>query len=259
MRNIKIAFFDIDGTLIDMDKKIMSEQMEETLLQLQRNHIIICIATGRPPKSVPHFQKVSFDAFLTFNASYCYTKQEVIFKNPIPTEDVHKIIGNAKAIHRPVVLANVNRKGANGRDRDIVDYFAISKQTVDVIEDFDALANEDIYQIMLGGRKEEYAAILKGVRGAAITAWWPRAVDIIPADGGKGRGVEKILAYFQLSKEEAIAFGDGTNDIAMLQAVGTGIAMGNAGEDVKAAADEVCGSVKEEGIYHYCKAKNLIP
>ena len=53
MRNIKIAFFDIDGTLIDMDKKIMSEQMEETLLQLQRNHIIICIATGRPPKSVP--------------------------------------------------------------------------------------------------------------------------------------------------------------------------------------------------------------
>lgn len=258
MNNIKIAFFDIDGTLIDMDHETMSEQMEDTLIQLQKNNILICIATGRPPRSVPQFLRVKFDAFLTFNASYCYTAEEVIFKHPIPTQDVHSIINNAKLINRPVVIANVERNGANGRDRDIVDYFAISNQTVDVVKDFNELAEQEIYQIMLGGRKEEYDAILQGVTGAKITAWWPRAVDIIPADGGKGLGVEKILEYFHVTKDEAIAFGDGTNDIEMLQAVGTGIAMGNATEDVKAIADEICGTVAEEGIYHYCRKKHLL-
>lgn len=258
MSKVKIAFFDIDGTLIDMERETMTEQMEETLLQLQKNNIIICIATGRPPKSVPQFSRVQFDAFLTFNASYCYTKKEVIFKNPIPAQDVHTIIRNANTIHRPVVIANLERNGANGRDQDIIDYFAISNQTVDVISDFDEIAEGEIYQIMLGGRKEEYEAILQDVSGAGITAWWPRAVDIIPANGGKGLGVEKVLDYFQFTKEEAIAFGDGTNDIEMLQAVGTGIAMGNASQDVKAVADVICGSVREEGIYRYCKENHLI-
>ena len=67
MSKVKIAFFDIDSTLIDMERETMTEQMEETLLRLQKNNIIICIATGRPPKSVPQFSRVQFDAFLTNN------------------------------------------------------------------------------------------------------------------------------------------------------------------------------------------------
>lgn len=47
-------------------------------------------------------------------------------------------------------------------------------------------------------------------------------MDIIPANGRKGLGIEKVLDYVPFTKEEAIAFGDGTNDIEMLQAVGTG-------------------------------------
>lgn len=70
MENIKIVFFDIDGTLIDINKKIMTKRIEEALIGLKRNKIIICIATGRPLKGVPHFPNVEFDAFLTFNASY---------------------------------------------------------------------------------------------------------------------------------------------------------------------------------------------
>lgn len=74
-------------------------------------------------------------------------------------------------------------------------------------------------------------------------------MDIIPANGGKGLDVKKVLDYVPFTKEEAIAFGDDTNDIEMLQAVGTGIAMDNASQDVKAVADVICGSVREEEIY----------
>ena len=52
---IKIAFFDIDGTLIDMNRKNISDQMLDCLIRLKENDIILCIATGRPPASVPHF------------------------------------------------------------------------------------------------------------------------------------------------------------------------------------------------------------
>lgn len=77
-------------------------------------------------------------------------------------------------------------------------------------------------------------------------------MDIIPANGGKGLGVKKVLDYVPFTKEEAIAFGDSINDIEMLQAVGTGIAMDNASQDV------ICGSVREEEIYRYCKENHLI-
>ena len=60
------------------------------------------------------------------------------------------------------------------------------------------------------------------------------------------------------TKDEAIAFGDGHNDIEMLEAVGMGVAMGNAKDEVKAKADFVCKSVEDDGIYHYCVENKLI-
>ena len=81
-----------------------------------------------------------------------------------------------------------------------------------------------------------------------------KAVDIIPLNSGKGNAVAAVLRHYGFSKDEAIAFGDGHNDIEMLEAVGMGIAMGNAKDEVKDKADFVCKSVEEDGIYHYCIA-----
>lgn len=258
MKPIKIAFFDIDGTIVAPGTNSISERVTETLHQLQKNGILICIATGRPMLSIPKFEGLDFDAYLSFNGSYCYNKKGVIYKNPIPREDVHRIIENAANMNRPVSIASESRMGANGKDRDLVEYYAMAKHDVEVIDDFDDLKNEDIYQIMLGCRKEEYAQLLEGVPGAKITAWWPRAIDVIPINGGKETGIEKVLAYYHLTKEEAIAFGDGGNDIEMLQTVGLGVAMGNAEDSVKEKADDVCESCEEDGVYWYCRRMKLI-
>ena len=259
-KDIKIAFFDVDGTLVDMKKKVITPAMIETLKHLKENGIILCMATGRGPYLVPSFPGIDFDVFLSYNASYCYTKDEVIFSNPIPKEDVKAIVENASEIHRPVFLAGVEGGGANGCDKDLADYFAIAKSKVNVLDnfDFEKLMDKKVYQMMVGCYKEEYADILRDVDGARITAWWTRAADITPANGNKGVGVRKILDYYHLDKENAIAFGDGTNDIEMLEAVGTGVAMGNATDDVKAVAGAICGHVAADGIYHYCKEQGLI-
>lgn len=258
MSKVKIIFFDIDGTLIDMTKKAISDKTVETLLRLKENGVKICIATGRAPGSVPKFEGVDFDAFLTFNGSYCYNSIDTILSTPIPKVDVEKMIENATKINRPVSIASKDRVVANGTDKDLSDYFGFAKQEVPVSDDFDEVLKDEIYQMMMGGRNDEYGDILKDVENARITAWWDRAVDIIPVNGGKGKGIEAILEYYGIDRSESMAFGDGGNDIEMLQTVGTGVAMGNALDNVKAIADEICGTSAEDGIYHYCLENGLI-
>lgn len=63
MNKIKIAFFDIDGTLIDMNAKTISKRMLETLVRLKDKGMILCLATGRSPITLPDFGEVAFDAF----------------------------------------------------------------------------------------------------------------------------------------------------------------------------------------------------
>ena len=258
MNRIKIIFFDIDGTLVDMQTKQISAKTIEALQRLKANGIKICIATGRSPVGLPKFEGVDFDAYLTFNGSYCYDESSAIYSNPICADDVQRIIQNATAIGRPVSVATKDRLAANGTDEDLAEYYSFAHLKLTVAEDFESASQEEIYQVMLGCREADYPAILAGIEGAKITAWWDRAVDIIPASGGKGMGIQKILEYYHLDRSEAMAFGDGNNDIEMLKAVGTGVAMENASDRLKTIADDICGHVAQNGVYHYCMEHGLI-
>lgn len=182
MPQTKIVFFDIDGTLIDMQAKKITPKMLETLHRLQDRGIKICIATGRSPMVLPKIDGVAFDAYLTFNGSLCYDRKGVIFSNPIPHKDVVRFIQNAAALGRPVCVSTRGRLAANGTDTDLTDYFFIANEPVPVADDFDAVCAEDIYQLMLGCRPKDYPALLDGAPGRRSppggTARWmssPRA------------------------------------------------------------------------------------
>ena len=118
MNRVRIAFFDIDGTLVDFHTKQISPKTLEALRRLRAQGVLLCLATGRAPVSLPRFPGIEFDAFLTFNGSYCFDSDRVLFKNPIPPEDVHTLIENAAGIHRPVCVATQDRLAANGTDAD---------------------------------------------------------------------------------------------------------------------------------------------
>lgn len=258
MKEIKIVFFDVDGTLVDMERKEISPKTAEALQRLKEKNVILCLATGRGPLTLPHFEGIEFDAFLTFNGSYCFTGEQTIFSNPLTGEDVQTILRNAASIRRPVSIATKDKMVANGKDKELIDYYAVAQREIEVSDEFEALAREDVYQIMLGCHKEERPLLLRGTRRAKITAWWDRAVDVIPADGGKGEGIRQILSFYHLDRSAALAFGDGDNDLEMLQAVGHGVAMGNASERLKAAADDICADVAEDGVYAYCLTHGLL-
>ena len=88
--------------------------------------------------------------------------------------------------------------------------------------------------------------------------WNKLFVDVIPSDGGKGVGIKKMIDYLGISQEETMAFGDGGNDIEMLEFVKIGVAMGNAGDNVKKSADYVTENVDDEGIYKALKKFEII-
>jgi len=258
MNPVKIIFFDIDGTLVDPATGKIPPGTCEALKQLHKKGVLLCIATGRPTASLPDFGDLHFDGFCTFNGSLCYTENGIIHSNPIPPEDVKIVLENAKKIGRPVSAALRDRLVANGWDEDLAGYYELAGLQLTVSADFESALTEEVYQIMLGCRVSDHPDIIRGTAGVEITFSWDRAADVIPAGSGKAQAIEKILEYYRLDKSQAMAFGDGYNDMQMLQAVGTGVAMGNASAQVKAVAQAVCDPVGEDGIYRYCIRNGLI-
>ena len=253
MSRIKIAFFDIDGTIIPIGTGKVPPRAEETLFALQKAGILVCIATGPGPMTLPHFPRFRFDVHLTFNGSLCYNDREEIYSNPLAHDEVMQVLANTQKMGRPISIAGRSYCVGNGSSPDLQQYFDIAHEELKIDPHFSEKISGEVYQIMLACTPEEYDEVLKGTVNTKPAAWWDRAIDLVPADCGKGTGVRKILEYYGFSKDEAIAFGDGGNDIEMFHEVGHSVAMGNAADNVKAEADAVCGSVDDYGACTYCE------
>ena len=96
--------------------------------------------------------------------------------------------------------------------------------------------------------ENEQEKFLSVMPHCVYTRWHPQGIDILPRGNGKADGIQTTLDHYGLEREEVIAFGDGDNDLSMLKLAGTAVAMGNAVEHVKAAADYVTDTVENDGI-----------
>lgn len=259
MNNVKIVFFDIDGTLINYGAQNLTEKTFKALKELKKNGVKIVLATGRAPVSLPEFDDLVFDAKICFNGSLCFTNEEIIYSNPINKTDVYQLVDNATKLGKVSSIATKNKIAANGIEESLKDYFSIANLILNFTPDFDnVLKNEDVFQVMLAATKDEYSDLLDKTNDVKIAAWWDKAVDIIPKNGGKGQGIRKILEYFNISKDDAMAFGDGNNDLEMFSEVKYSIAMANASNDLKNKSFDICKDVKEDGVYYYLKDNNII-
>ena len=153
MHKPRIIFFDIDGTLIDMEKKRITERTLDALRRLQQNGILLAVATGRSPLIVPKFDGVEFDVFLTYNGSYCYDRRGDIFASPIPPQDVQTLIQNAAALGRPVSVAGRTQLLSNGTDDDLTAYYAIGGRAPVISNKFDEVSRGEVFQLLMGPRK----------------------------------------------------------------------------------------------------------
>ena len=87
------------------------------------------MATGRGYLSIPHFEGVDFDIWLTFNGSYVRSKDTVLFKNPLDADDKHKILQNLKQMHRAAAISNEHFIVTNGTDPDWHNTFPLAAKS----------------------------------------------------------------------------------------------------------------------------------
>lgn len=250
---IKAIFFDIDGTLISKQNPRLTDALKKTLDKVREKGILLFIATGRHSSEITDLklnEDYHFDGYLTLNGCYCYNDQEILHKGSIDKKDVKRIITLLDVLDVACMFVEDNYMYINKVNDRVEIAQAAIHTPVPPVEDIGRALQHDIYQIIPYVTDDEIAEFLKITRTCKGTRWHPLAYDIIGKNGGKSNGIEAVLHHYHLQKEEIMAFGDGHNDIDMLEYAGIGVAMDNAANDVKNASDFVTKSVDEDGILY---------
>ena len=104
---MKIVFFDIDGTLLDHEKKLPNAT-KSAIKQLQENGVFVAIATGRAPFMFESLRKeLDIDTFVSFNGQYVVFENEVIYRNPLKGTIVKELHEAAQEYNQtPIVFMN---------------------------------------------------------------------------------------------------------------------------------------------------------
>ena len=254
---IKIAFFDIDGTLVSFKTHAMPASTVRALDILRGRGVRLVVASGRSPEQIPSELQTGFDACIANNGQRCLCDGELYRNVTIDQGDVRAIVDQ---VEHGLYDAGVVTDGYTFVSR-LSPRVLEASRTMNITyvqDDIRVALERSVYQFLLFADPADDHLLLDATSSVVATRWTDLFADVAPAEGGKDYGVRATLERFGLSAEDAIAFGDGENDLSMLSAVGTGVAMGNASDAVKAQAAYVTDDVDEDGIWNACLHFGLV-
>lgn len=254
MKEIKAVFFDIDGTLRSFNTKSIPESNMKCLKKLKEKGIKIFLATGRAPYNLGFVRDVvdiEFDGFVTLNGQYCFDNEgNVIYDNYLDKSDIERVLPYLEKNEIACDFTEIDRTYLNLKN-DVVKKLEEElegTQKFVVEKDYRRALNNKIYQLIVFVDENNEKQILEYMPNSKSARWISWFMDVMPKNGGKNIGISKVIDRYGIKQEEIMSFGDGGNDIDMLKYTKIGVAMGNAGEDVKEAADYITDTVDEEGI-----------
>ena len=260
---IKAAFFDVDGTLIPFGQQMISDQLREDLLALRRNGVKLFLATGRPKQDLETtgmLRDLVFDAYVTQTGYYCYNEKEVYRCISICEEDLQ---GACRVLREnPDITAIMDIDGEsylNQINDHALELFEMIHTPIHPVCEPERMLGSVVFQVVPLVRAGEEKIFLDAMPHCTATRWHENAVDLVPAGDGKAEGIQATLDYYGLKKEEIIAFGDGENDLSMIEMAGIGVVMENGMEAVKAAADYITDSAENHGVSTALRYFGLLP
>lgn len=254
----KIAFFDIDGTMVNVPNGLMHPTSETVRVlrefRKQGNYIVVATARGMAPDSV---KNIEFDGYIFNDGHYIIFNDEVLIEELFLPEDIEKQIkvyekyngrymfnGHEdvtwnRFLDDPIVIKHrLMFNGTDKRPEKANDIFEVNDvQAISCCVLFDNV--EDMWS-SYHELKNEYTIV--PYDSGLIR------MDVYRKGFTKGTGCEYLYKKLNIDHEDTYAFGDGINDKQMIQLVKHGIAMGNAIEEIKEVAFDVTDTVDNDGI-----------
>ena len=258
---IKAVFFDVDGTLLSQKQGKVPISTRRALRSIRKKGIKIFIATGRHMIELSKLpvMEIPFDGYLTLNGNLILDENKKAYAGtPISADEVEVLSGIFRAKKIPFVMISSDKRYINYVDDVVVETQASTHGTIPDIGTVNDYDGEKIYQCIAFVQDHERKVLDEILDECSITSWNPTGIDIVARGSGKAAGIAQFIEEQGLDRSEIMAFGDGENDIEMLKYAGIGVAMGNAGDAVKAAADYVTDSVDENGIENALKHFGLV-
>ena len=252
----KALFFDIDGTLVDSkgDCDEIPEGVVRELRRLQAAGHRLFLCTGRPRLLIPpELDAFGFDGFVLSNGGHVEIGGQSVYQELMGAKlatEVADLLGGMGFEH------TINSAHHIYLPRDwwvMRNFFSDMQQCFTYDYDrADALARA--IKLECFPTEKERERIRQAVRreiGPEVTFndnGTRGTLELYSARMSKATGIAVALEHFGIAREDSYGFGDGTNDLPMIRACGTGVAMGNACEELKREADVVCGNVHERGL-----------
>ncbi|MDQ0203175.1 Cof-type HAD-IIB family hydrolase [Pectinatus haikarae] len=258
--SFKIVFSDIDGTLLNSQHKLLSSTIE-AVRQLYNNGIIFVPVSARMPKAIaPLIDDLRIAApIISYNGALILSAdRNVLFSKKLSGQDCRSILRKIHSLW-PQTIVNYYCDD----DWYVEDITAAPvKAEISITS---AIPLEMSFTDLLTGGILPHKLLcmcppavcsqMETVLSAAyeqltIIRSSPTLLEIIDQSISKAHAVNFFLKLCGISADESIAFGDNYNDLGMLASVGTGIAMGNAPQEIKDAAAKTTASNDDDGIYN---------
>lgn len=257
----KAAFFDIDGTIWDMNTNI-PDSTREALRLLKENGVYTFICSGRAPAFLgnPKLHELGFDGIVAGCGTYVLFHGEELLCHFIEPKLVKKTVDILRAHGLGVLLEGKNFQYMDEKVKEDRYYPFLKKELGDklvLLDDYDMAWEANKFTAMLAGDQWQDAL-------EELKQWYHIIIqdgvvcEGVPLGFSKASGIQFICEKLNVARENVYAFGDGPNDIEMIEYAGCGIAMGNGRDVVKDIADYVTDRLDEDGIYNACRHFGLI-
>ncbi|THF82610.1 Cof-type HAD-IIB family hydrolase [Cohnella fermenti] len=237
MGHYRLLALDLDGTTLN-DRSEISETNREWIAKAREAGVTVCVSTGRGYDSALPFAEwlgLGESPLIVVNGGEIWRKPgELHRRTTLSHEKVMKLHRLAER-HPEAWFWAYSTQGIYNKERWIGDTYAVDWLKFGYYDE----------------NLETLAAIrteLEAWEGLELSNSSPFNIEVNPAGITKATAIEEVCGLIGCTMAEAVAVGDSLNDLAAIKAVGLGVAMGNAQDEVKAGADVVTGSNLEDGV-----------
>ena len=255
-------FFDIDGTLVSFKTHEIAASTILALTQAKANGHKIYIATGRPINIITNLGAIDhlIDGYVTTNGARCFVGQETVLLNAIPQEEARLVVSDAQAKGYGLIVVGDRDLAVLDPNGDVDRIFRVELAVENLCKarPLEEVMSQPILQLTPFFTAEYEQELMPRIAGCISGRWHPAFTDITAISADKGRGLLAMASHEGFPPSDTVAFGDGGNDTSMIIAAGTGVAMGNALEQLKSAADYVTTSVDDDGVLNALRHLRLI-